>query len=107
MTEFLLARIAEDEASARAAGGLAWLDGDHPTRSAVIADAAGDAVVYSEGIAWEPQATHIARWHPARVLVECEVKRRLIAEHLEPCPTLRLLGLTYCDHEDYLEDWRP
>lgn len=105
LTEFLLARIREDEAAAWAAGGLLWLDGAHPTPSAVVADASGDVVVYREGVASEQQAAHIARWGPARTLVECEVKRRIIARGDEP--TLRLLALPFADHAGYSADWRP
>ena len=61
---------------------------------------------------------------PARVLAECEAKRRIVELHREvtfeeaveraaggcrcrggwPCPTLRALAAVYADHR---EEWRP
>jgi hypothetical protein len=64
-------------------------------------------------------ATHIARWDPARVLAECEAKRRIvelvldrpIRDHgdckCESCWTLRLVALPYADHPDYRAEWKP
>jgi hypothetical protein len=117
LAEFLLARIAEDEkwARARLTEGPEWMD---PAKS------------YG-GL-------------PARVLAECEAKRRIVTqvhhkassgprsqylsewqkdacegcgwggsnddywvEHINDCPTLRLLAFPYADHPDYDEAWRP
>lgn len=79
-------------------------------------------------------AQHIVRHDPARVLREVNAKRRLLDEHPNvndgscgtcvtpqwgyptrggsspqayPCTTLRLLALSYADHPDYQECWRP
>ena len=71
---------------------------------------------------------HIARWDPARGLVECEAKRR-IAERYQLAVTrlehgqgdravegiranesrsaLKILALPYADHPDYDETWSP
>src|SRR5690348_14236909 len=71
LTEFLLARIAEDEAVAQASAPYSWTadGGDvyagHPT--ALIAE-------YVE-VSW---AAHIARHDPARVLAECKAKREIV-----------------------------
>ncbi|MDB5243970.1 MAG: hypothetical protein JWP57_4596 [Spirosoma sp.] len=82
LTEFLLARIAEDESAARALPSF-------------IVDA---AVAY--------ERIHFARWAPARVLAECDAKRRAremqIADELD-----RILALPYADHPDYRSEWRP
>ena len=60
LTEFLLARIAEDEAEARKAGPM-WRN---------------------EWSAEDVDVTlHIERHDPARVLAECEAKRRIVANH--------------------------
>jgi hypothetical protein len=95
ITEFLEARIAEDEALARAAGkrSLEWRsfgrsvyggtiyepsieDGDEPD------DGYGSIhIVYDEGSPHEDEAAHIARHDPARVLAECAAKRAIINEH--------------------------
>lgn len=99
LVEFLLARIAEDEAMSQAA--VRWSEG---------------ASQWSD--AGEPDWQHIARWDPARVLVECDAKRRIVELHPEhgwshcegeslPCPTLRLLALPYAEHPDYREEWKP
>lgn len=98
LTEFLLARIAEDE--------------EDPWRGAEIAGADRvvgpdeHAALRADESAWE-----------ARVLAECEAKRRII-EHHNPCddwwfgdpstcPELQALALPYADHPDYDEAWRP
>lgn len=103
LTEFLLARIAEDEAVAR------------------------------EAIDCGPEWVHEAMRYganPARVLAECEAKRRIVeyryswnleAERMSEPPfgpifeakvsaadaVLRALALPYADHPDYDEVWRP
>jgi hypothetical protein len=73
-------------------------------------------------------ADHIARHDPARVLRECEAKRRIVGAHPytddgghccadpqgglgeemywnEPCPTLAALAAVYAEHPDYDESW--
>ena len=119
LTEFLLARIAEDEAAAHHARGLLGMDAQWHTaehlreRGLTIAD-----------------ARHVERWSSARVLAECEAKRRIVELHdcvhecigdgnltadpnLQdgayggPCDTLLLLALPYADHPDYRDEWRP
>ena len=109
LADFLLARIAEDEEVAQAA-----------------ASAVGRPLIdYHLDLA---EARHIARWDPARVLAECEAKRRIVEHHSSsgddwplcaictevgpdaqgwPCLTLLLLALPYSDHGDYREEWRP
>jgi len=93
LVDFLLARIAEDEAVARKAsvGSPQW----HQT--------AGDRI-----------APHVARWDPARVLAECEAKRRVVErETRSQTPityrrqfVLRDLASVYADHPDYDPAWR-
>lgn len=91
LTEFLLARIAEDEAQAN--------------RS-------------KADLAMNPNLRIPAEWVSGvadRVLAECEAKRRIV-EHCEPDPltkspgdeyVLRLLALPYADRPGYREEWRP
>jgi len=89
----------------------------------------GDLVVYGNAL---PYSEHIARHGPARVLREVEVKRRILARYQEtaPSPTpwgstgwadartqeihetlgdevVPLLALSYADHPDYPEGWKP
>jgi hypothetical protein len=111
LADFLLARIAEDEADAQVALGPSpfWFAGDEWS-SVLGSDREGCA------------DAHIIRWRPDRVLAECEAKRRIVELHKRsihseedmcfscieewPCPTLRLLALPYASHPDYREEWR-
>ena len=105
LTEFLLARIAEDEA---------WT-AEHPH--------------FGDGSAPD----YVPPWW-TRVLAECEAKRRIMALHdfdfvapagaesswdeftscrtcrgdsgEYPCPTLRALASVYADHPDYRQEWK-
>lgn len=63
-------------------------------------------------------AGHIVRHDPARVLREVAAKRRIIDECENTInyqdhgwslahPVLRLIALSYADHADYREDWKP
>jgi hypothetical protein len=106
LAKFLLARLAEDEAAQSAA------DGWHPT---AWHRADCDSNSYSVG--------RCDCDIPARVLAECEAKRRIVELHsgdsddmcqsyagnyvYEPCPTLRALASVHADHPDYREEWRP
>lgn len=136
LTEFLLARIAEDEAHAAA------LSDDRPSAQMMAMSHLGDqsAIVM-------PRSPRSA-FNPTRVLVECEAKRWIVEDHqcetnrhkatddrgrltgewvetawctrcgdhsdpyevvlLDwPCPTIRALAVPYADHPDYREEWRP
>ncbi|MEV6791274.1 DUF6221 family protein [Streptomyces sp. NPDC051320] len=74
--------------------------------------------VAATGPADDPQsiadAIHIARQDPARALREVEGKRRIIDEtwggpdHDDMWRFhIQLLALTYADHPDYRQEWRP
>ena len=109
LTEFLLARIAEDEKAVR------------------------DII---EGRVFDlAEDLPIGCWGFARVLAECESKRRIVEEHAAyptpqkmvggtiiacstcgsvddspvewPCDTLKALALPRVDHPDYREEWKP
>jgi hypothetical protein len=85
LTEFLLQRIAEDEARCGPADadGLRFCDADE-----------GD------------------HYRAARVLAECEAKRRIIAWYGDGGDVgdggefLSILALPYADHPDYRAEWR-
>lgn len=132
LTEFLLARIAEDEAWAKALMGERWFQGsssrrDMPKRGLYLRGGETHLVDL-----WDANASaHIARHDPARVLAECEAKRRIVHQHgageghecpdgfmdsaeTDPhtgwendCQTLKFLALPYADHPDYREEWKP
>lgn len=121
ITEFLLARLAEDEAAAREVQAAAWeVNGD----GLVVVAGSSDQVCPGGGINYdeppEPSdAAHIARHDPARVLREVEAKRAIV-EVLGDCDdgliwdahlanraedALRHLASVYSDHEDYRAEW--
>lgn len=125
LVDFLLARIAEDEADARAADGTRWLHQDKVvTFEAFGPD--GDYVDASAPISVDTRANgwHIVRWSPQRVLAECTSKRQIIAanpiEHVElrrwrdadpfrvdeQIPeVLRLMATPYADHPNCRPEW--
>lgn len=73
LTAFIEARLAEDEAVARAAGGRVWsVDPDNACR------VEGGITIYDEGGHNEHQAAHIARKDPARALRQVAVKRQIL-----------------------------
>lgn len=84
LAAFLLARIAEDEAVARAAGEGEWsAEGRDVWRVSPIATV---TIVYGipeheSGAQTHEIGQHIARHDPARVLAECEAKRRIVEWH--------------------------
>ena len=92
LTDFLLARIAEDEAAFR--WGRLTPDPDDP-------------------------AYGILRWDDERGRAECEAKRRIVeaSEHHaryddgalgDHCrANLALLAAVYVDHPDFREEWKP
>jgi len=121
LTEFLRARIAEDEAVFKAWRHEPWTPMHEDSANGLDADHDGPMI------------------HPGRVRAECEAKRQIVALHQSryaspscrecggytatasevagivhhgyltpwPCPTVRLLALAYADHPDYLPEWKP
>lgn len=99
LTEFLLARIAEDEAVARAVvtPSSMHLAGFSPMRAMLSPhDYPGSHDGPVVGISTSP----------ARVLAECEAKRRIVQDSLRLRPLLQIAAV-YADHPDYREGWRP
>lgn len=117
LTDFLLARIAEDEEVARAAGPAPWI---HARNEESVLDFQAHRVtpVRTE----HANNVHVHLWAPTRVLAECETKRRIVelaTEHErlrldqrhEGSATalhdvLQLLAQPYASHSDYSEDWQ-
>lgn len=87
-----------------------------------------------QGHVTDEDGEHIARHDPARVLAECEAKRRIVEWHKPmhpsdsrylpacegcwdeggmdgaptyPCRTIRWLAVPYADDPGYREEWRP
>lgn len=120
LTDFLLARIAEDEAVANSANsGARWESWNRSWDTEPQRDiAAGGVRLFAVPTMYDE---HIARHDPARVLAECEAKRRIVERHdvvdaaggcafcgePAPCEHLRILTLPHSDHPDYRDEWRP
>jgi len=119
LTDFLLARIADDEAAARAAVGSSSVEWQADRYRVIFG---GEWEVADANV---QTAAHIARHDPARVLAECEAKRRIVEDLALPYiaerrrlmngqpswgdehPTLLLLlALPYADHPDMRPEWR-
>ena len=94
LAEFLLARIAEDEAVAER-WPVALPDEQPPDGHPYWLDTFGHPI-------WAPRA---------RVLAECEAKRLIVqrvdGSELEDLPLLGYLALPYAEHPDYQPQWRP
>lgn len=123
LPEFLLARIAEDEAVAietrDSHDPLIWTPDDY-----------GDSGAWGMGGPVDgPSGYGSIVITPARVLAECEAKRRIVEIHSadhecsapgdgyagvfaadgtmpSACVTMRALALPYADHEQFQEEWR-
>jgi len=129
LTDFLLARIAEDEADAQTGRNDAWHIqdpsrgwGDERDQELVGGGKLLARFDQEHGLV---AAHHVARWNPARVLAECDAKRRILAgyEHVESFGRssdsftiaeieyveriLPALALSYADHPDYRQVWKP
>jgi hypothetical protein len=139
ITEFLLARIAEDEAAAQAAAehqtsvssegrgtllragqraGRSWTR-RYDTVNARREDGGRSGAIAYVGNFGMDLVAHISRHDPARVLAECEAKRRIVDEvrelNAEPNPPqaliladyiLQAIAGVYADHPDFREEWR-
>lgn len=107
LPEFLLARVSEDEASAQAVQEGVWC---------VSGEVAAEDAVKRLG-------------NPARVLAECEAKRRIVEQYQEAvvdaeaeldmemgwvkdgvvealATSLRILALPCAEHPDFREEWK-
>jgi hypothetical protein len=88
LVEFWLARLDEDARAAQAAQPGPW----NPDGGSVYASHPTDQVVtYTES------AGHIARHDPARVLVEVDAKRRIVAEYQASVSEWRALTSGDCE----------
>src|ERR1044072_6259086 len=136
LTDFLLARLAEDEAAARLCAEMFPSPWDVADRGRRVGVFAGDVPIEAL-MSDEPGATatrnpvvmevepdrriedprwlserveHVRRHHPARALGDVEGKRPVgewDAEQPVDRGVLNILASVYADHPDFREDWRP
>lgn len=104
LTEFLLARIAEDEAVAEAAREHEYLSAARDASALRwVRDSLGYGTVFANS---------------GRVLAECQAKRRIVEMvgggvnvhrpgDCQDCDLLRALALPFADHPDYREEGKP
>lgn len=125
--EFIEARLAEDEAIARAASGQSaeWRVYEGCVRGAPFyeGDPAGGypaggettIVAYDGTPPFEveaQQSRHIARHDPARVLRQVAAHRVALSWYLDDDdvvmgPTIRAIAAIWSDHPDYRPEWAP
>ena len=115
ITEFLAARLDDDEAYARMAfadhneAGPKWSE---PWNGGVLTGGRGGEVVdtFDSGL-----SSHMARHDPARVLREVAAKRAMVDDLAYGGPEMgdaqdhvfRRLASVYSDHPDYQQEWTP
>lgn len=133
LTVWLAEQVAGDERVARLASRGPWSVNDR-TFPESIHDADGDNVI-SGGEARIFDAFHMEAWNPARVLAECDAKRRIIARHAPriaregpnqgelicgcsdgtdeflsttwPCADVRDIASVFADRPGYRQEWTP
>jgi hypothetical protein len=117
LSEFLLARIAEDEVSTwelipyrcepDCCAPAGWVG--HRCLICRTEEFGGMVQAISDIASDHDERIH----RRSRVLAECEAKRRIVAEAGSWFPrgngqaVLRLLALSYANHPDYREEWKP
>ena len=100
LTDFLLARIAEDEADARAG-----LVAEGSWRVLAECEAKRRIVELHSIREASPSCSQCGGY-----TATTDGQRGIVHHGYAipwPCPTLRALALPYADHPDYREDWRP
>ncbi|MER7507063.1 DUF6221 family protein [Streptomyces lavendulae] len=122
LVQFLRDRLADDEQTAKALcidtrpGHIPrWeLCGDGSIRDSAPRDPA-----LRVRFTWAPEARHIVRHDPVRVLAEVKAKRAVIGlyelavDHQQEVAAksyrdvLRLLSVAYADHPDFTKNWAP
>lgn len=117
LVQFLRNRLTDDERQAKAAMTYAAKDWFIETSGIVTTGPKDDVYTNDREV-----AEHIARHDPARVLHDVEAKREVIrlaeAAHdyhetfmsgfaAEMEKALRLFAVSYVDHPEYRDEWRP
>ena len=115
MAGFYAARLAEVEATAKAALAGPWHIDRDPLQGLRIMDGRGLVVTWTPGFyeRGDSDATHIALNDPARVLREVEAGRAILAMYADGLAyddyavgrVIRVLVAVYSDHPDYDEEW--
>jgi hypothetical protein len=99
LTEFLLARIAEDEMMVWGHENLAhWLADCAAKRQLADMHSADKDPFKNRNIDLGPICRECSDW-------SADPYEASLVEY--PCETLKVLGSVYADHPDYLDEWRP
>lgn len=108
INEFLEARIAEDEAVARASTVSPWVWDDDEKSFLRSGD---ESVLSAYGMHTEgfidakpEDREHIARWNPPRVLTECAAKRAIMKRAVEASDDRSQVIDEYCVGQAEMED---
>ena len=117
LTDFLLTRIAEDQAYCRV---KISLEGEPSTTMPKDADLAGFLQNLIDICGGHPDAEVMASMvragmrsptDPTRVLAETDAMRRIVENQRDAAggdtAVLRMLAVSYAAHPDYREEWRP
>lgn len=117
LREFMLLRIGESEAAARAIVAATTHDGHY---ASICAD--------SDDLAGDDPPTRLAVYDSAGALAHCQSARRVVGRHHRddlgygeeggvcgycegapdyPCPDLRDLASVWASHPDYQQEWKP
>ena len=107
---FLRARLAEDEATARAAFS-GQCDPENGWGAERSVSGGWTITPHVGNIHEKVQARHVEAWNPARVIAEVAAKRAIIGlcepwGIPEDIMVLRLLAQPYADHPDFAPAWR-
>jgi hypothetical protein len=119
LTEFLLARIAEDEtwANDSASPDYSDLEPGTPGHSGrILAECEAKRRIVEmhskTAISWSTPDGRLAKGDEERLVYceHCSFHEQYEGfndyEEPSPCPTLRILALPYADHPDYQPEWR-
>jgi len=136
IADFLLDRIAEDEAVAHAAiEDDCNQDGGFEDAYSALTGQKGSPLDFVPRFGRAAAALITLTAVPRRVLAECEAKRRIVRAHSRydvpqeltagtiwacetcgdvddsptewPCQTIRYIAVPYADHPDYRGEWKP
>ncbi|MEU4772951.1 DUF6221 family protein [Micromonospora sp. NPDC023644] len=124
LATWLRAQLDDDERVARealhpdAANPGVWTTEHHnsehhsePNRCHIAEDRSGHYWTVAREV-FIPNAEHMARWDPGRVLAEVDAKQRILDDceerrSIQARRLMQLIALPYADRPGYRDEWRP